>query len=272
VDELLERVSRRVQDKYYGKYRGHVRHNDDPEHRGRLRLRVPSVLGEAVTGWALPCLPFGGLPDQGLFTVPEVGARVWVEFEEGELSYPLWTGTYWEGPDEAPAELPEGEPTQRVLKTPAGHTLIFEDSAGEEIVRLVHAGGAQLELVEDGSVRLTDSSGAALRLEVTSGQVRLEDSQDNQLHMDSTGIILEDRHENRVRMAADGVEIDSPRVVLNASHVALGGDGGEPLIKGLSFLSLFATHVHTTTVPGSPTSPPIPQGEQTTLSTTTFTT
>ena len=272
MEELLESIGRRVQDKYYGKYRGFVVHNDDPERRARLRLRVPSVLGDAVTGWALPCLPFGGLADQGLYLVPEPGSRVWVEFEEGELSYPLWTGTYWERPEEAPVELAEDDPTQRVLKTPTGHTLVFEDSPGEEAVRLIHAGGASLELAADGSVRLTDSAGAALRLDVSSGQLRLEDSQGNQVHMDSSGTIVQDRHGNRLRMAADGVEIEAPRVVLNASHVALGGEGGEPLIKGLSFLTLFATHVHTTSVPGNPTSPPIPQGEPATLSTTSFTT
>jgi hypothetical protein len=57
-------------------------------------------------------------------------------------------------------------------------------------------------------------------------------------------------------------------VTIEGSMVNIGGAGGEPLIKGMSFLSLFATHMHTCTAPGSPTSPPIPQGEMSTLSTT----
>jgi hypothetical protein len=43
------------------------------------------------------------------------------------------------------------------------------------------------------------------------------------------------------------------------------------VIKGASFLTLFATHVHTAAGPGSPTTPPMPQGESTTLSTTVLT-
>ena len=54
-------IARQQTRRYYGKYRGFVTDNADPEQRGRLKVRVPSVLGDAETGWALPCLPFGGL-------------------------------------------------------------------------------------------------------------------------------------------------------------------------------------------------------------------
>ena len=54
-------------------------------------------------------------------------------------------------------------------------------------------------------------------------------------------------------------------VTLEASQVALGGSGGEPVIKGTSFLTLFATHVHPTAM--GPSGPPIPQGEMSSLST-----
>ena len=62
---------------------------------------------------------------------------------------------------------------------------------------------------------------------------------------------------------------EAPKIVLKGSQVHLGDEGGEPVIKGQSFLSLFATHIHTVApVVGGPTSPPIPQGEMSTLSTT----
>lgn len=99
MEELLQQLTRQVQNKYYGKYRGFVVDNSDPEQLGRIRLRVPSILGDSVTGWALPCLPFGGLADQGFFMVPEASSQVWVEFEEGELSHPIWTGTFWQSGD-----------------------------------------------------------------------------------------------------------------------------------------------------------------------------
>ena len=75
------------QKKFYGKYRGQVSDVSDPKRIGRLRAKVPAVLGSTDSGWALPCMPYGGL-GVGMFNVPPVGAGVWVEFEGGDPSYP----------------------------------------------------------------------------------------------------------------------------------------------------------------------------------------
>ena len=72
-------------ERHFGIYRGIMSDNKDPLKLGRLKLRVPSVLAEEVTGWALPCLPYGGGPQQGLFMVPDNESHVWVEFEEGDI-------------------------------------------------------------------------------------------------------------------------------------------------------------------------------------------
>src|SRR6476659_7140673 len=95
IEELLVRLAEDAQQHYYGKYRGIVVDNADPRKSGRLQLLVPSVLGETTTGWAAPVLAFGGTADIGLFCIPEVDAAVWVEFEEGRIDLPLWTGTQW---------------------------------------------------------------------------------------------------------------------------------------------------------------------------------
>ena len=81
-------------ERHYGKYRGHVTANDDPDGLGRVRAKVPDVLHDVETGWALPCAPYGG-NTSGAFTVPAVGAGVWIEFEAGMVSCPIWTGCWW---------------------------------------------------------------------------------------------------------------------------------------------------------------------------------
>src|SRR5205809_7787322 len=75
--------------KYFGKYRGLVTDNRDPEQMGRIRGRVPDVLGEADTPWAMPCvtLPLSNDVGSGL---PEIGSNVWIEFEQGDPKYPIW--------------------------------------------------------------------------------------------------------------------------------------------------------------------------------------
>ena len=78
---------------YYGKYRGTVVDNADPLKRGRLRVTVPAVLG-AVEVWASPCVPYAG-PNLGFYAMPEVGTGVWIDFEAGDVSYPVWVGFFW---------------------------------------------------------------------------------------------------------------------------------------------------------------------------------
>ena len=59
--------------RFFGKYEGVVTDVEDPLEIGRLRARVPEVLGEEVeTGWALPCAPFGGGKDRGMLFLPDL--------------------------------------------------------------------------------------------------------------------------------------------------------------------------------------------------------
>lgn len=74
-----------------GLYRAVVDEDHDPLRRGRLRVTVP-VVGEAAV-WAEACLP--PVP-VGLLALPPVGSTVWVQFEDGDPSRPVWTGIAWE--------------------------------------------------------------------------------------------------------------------------------------------------------------------------------
>jgi uncharacterized protein involved in type VI secretion and phage assembly len=264
MEELLQQLARQVQGKYYGKFRGFVVDNDDPEKRARLKLRIPSVLGSEISGWALPCMPFGGLQGQGWFAVPEVDAQVWVEFEEGELRHPIWTGTFWQADGDPPADAALSPPTTRLLQTPSGHILQFDDKQDEERFRLVHPKGSEMVVDKNGSVSLTDAKGARVLLDAENDKLVIEDSHGNTLTLGSSGISVEDSSGNKLEMASSGVTVKGQKIVVEGTQVMLGGQGGEPVIKGQSFLTLFATHTHTTAV--GPTSPPIPQGELSTLS------
>lgn len=108
---------------FFGKYRGTVIANNDPEHRGRVRVSVPAVMGADPFGWADVCVPYAGA-GVGLFTVPPVHANVWVEFEAGKPGKPIVTGCFW-GTGEAPGT---GLPSTKVLKTD-GIMLTLEDGS-----------------------------------------------------------------------------------------------------------------------------------------------
>ncbi|WP_198264482.1 phage baseplate assembly protein V [sulfur-oxidizing endosymbiont of Gigantopelta aegis] len=269
MEEAINQLVVESQEKYFGKYRGFVVDNNDPEKRARVTLKVPSILDDSVSHWAEPCLPFGGLADQGFFLVPEINAQVWVEFEAGNIDKPIWTGTTWQQSSDVPQEAADRSPQMRQLKTPSGHILSFDDTEGGEEIRLYHAKDAELKIDPDGVVQLTDASGSVVLMDATASAIKISDSSGNTIMMDSSGIKVSDSNGNEITMEAGGVKVSSSGTVnIEGSMVNVGGSGGEPLIKGQSFLSLFATHMHTTTAPGAPTSPPIPQGEFSTLSMT----
>jgi uncharacterized protein involved in type VI secretion and phage assembly len=64
----------------------------------RIKASVPAALPGAPTGWCAPCVPYAG-PQVGFLMLPEVGSGVWIEFEGGDVSFPIWTGCYWSAGD-----------------------------------------------------------------------------------------------------------------------------------------------------------------------------
>jgi len=268
MEETLIRVARFIDEKRFGKYRATVVDNMDPQKRGRLRLQIPSVLADQQSDWALPCMPYGGITGQGMFMIPDIDAQVWMEFEEGDINRPIWVGTFWQQEDDVPEDAVKDRPTTRMLQTTSGHILQFDDEEGEERFRLFHPAEAEMVIDKDGTVTVTDASGGKITMDAASSEIIIEDANGNIITMDGSGTKVEDANGNVIEMAAAGITVDAAKVLVKADQVDLGGEGGEPVIKGSSFLGLFASHVHTVApTVGGPTSPPIPQGEASSLST-----
>ena len=92
LDHTLIDVLERLRNRFFGKYRGVV--TDVDASTMRVKASVPAVLGQQPSGWARPCTPFAGA-SMGFAFLPEVGTGVWIEFEGGDVSYPIWAGCYW---------------------------------------------------------------------------------------------------------------------------------------------------------------------------------
>jgi phage baseplate assembly protein gpV len=77
------------EDLYFGVYRGLVVDNKDPQGHRRVTVKVPQLTGDFVSDWAWP-------QENGFakVQVPDIGEGVWVMFEGGNSSYPIWTGTF----------------------------------------------------------------------------------------------------------------------------------------------------------------------------------
>jgi uncharacterized protein involved in type VI secretion and phage assembly len=152
---------------YFGKYRGRVFNNEDPKLCGRIQVQVPDITGLNVSNWAMPCLPFTGL-QSGLYLVPPVGAGVWVEFEQGDIDHPIWTGCWWGGREEVPvlAQAPVVPPQQNiVLQTAGGHAVAINDQKGSPVsgILLRAPGGAMIQINDTGIVITNGTAKITLR-------------------------------------------------------------------------------------------------------------
>jgi len=151
--------------KFYGKYRGTVVQNIDPEFRARIMCIVPDVLGLVPSSWCEVSAPLAGptgLP-MGAYMVPPIGAGVWVEFEQGDPGKPIWSGCRFGVGDIPPLAL-AGLPVSPniVLQTAGQNTLMISDTPAKIQYREIQ-----------GSVGGTTRLSASNNILLTSGRPRL---------------------------------------------------------------------------------------------------
>jgi uncharacterized protein involved in type VI secretion and phage assembly len=159
IDEL-ERG--KLLNQFLGKYRGTVINNQDPQSMGRIAVQVPDVSNVETSTWALPCAHFAGT-QAGFFSIPPVGANVWVEFEQGNSDFPIWSGCFWGSSAEVPPMAIAGPPGVQtiVLQSVQGNILMISDAAGP-------TGGILLKTSSGSSIAINDTG-----ITITNGQATI---------------------------------------------------------------------------------------------------
>jgi uncharacterized protein involved in type VI secretion and phage assembly len=189
---ILENLE--VEGRFFGKYRSRVTDNVDPLGIARLKLDVPAVPGTTEL-WALPCVPYAGNTDSpvGMHIIPPLGAHVWVEFEGGDPSHPIWTGCYWDEKTEFPnpGDLEADDPPLvKILKTDCSVftiddaeenkgsiTLEIDAPAVEEKVTLVFDNDGALLTTGISSIAVHPTDGITLKVEETTITLTKDDIQ-----------------------------------------------------------------------------------------------
>ena len=119
--------------RYYGKYRALVTDNRDPKKQLRLKLVIPSILGEGESAWAMPCVPL--LANyEGFFKLPQIGDGVWVEFEGGDLNFPVYLGG-WSNPSKLPVDVYEDADKILHIHTRGGHKIQLDDKQTSTVLQ-----------------------------------------------------------------------------------------------------------------------------------------
>ncbi len=156
LEKLVVELAAQSRTRHYGKYRGVVTDNQDPSAIGRIKAQVPEVFGDTLsTPWATPCAPYAG-PGVGFHAIPPVGAGVWIEFEAGDPSRPIWCGGWW-GTSDVPADQngSTAKPPLKILRSEKGLMVVLDDDASK--------------------LTLSDDSGSnLLTISVNDGQIRVQ--------------------------------------------------------------------------------------------------
>lgn len=151
--------------KFYGKYRGTVINNVDPMQIGRLLVQVPDVLGPIPSSWAMPCFPFTG-KQMGTWYLPQIGTGVWVEFEQGNPDFPIWSGCWYGIVAEVPVLALAAPPAvpNVVIQTQAQNTLMISDLPGPTGGILLKTTTGAFISVNDIGITISNGKGAIITL------------------------------------------------------------------------------------------------------------
>lgn len=278
-------------DRYYSIYPAVVEDVNDPEKRGRIKVSLPSILGEDVVlaQWVLPVgVQIGGDQTGGFFP-PYEGDIVDVMFEHGDINFPRYIGGFW-----AKEELPEfftagyGEdgPTVRgwcfksgqkiivdeteeslklqFLNGDEGGYLIFDDTDGAESLFLAHKTGSQLQMTKEGNVTCVTPGGNLLFLNEETGEVTLQTSKGALVSMKEKVTISESGGKNLISITDSTVEVTSSgdviltaqNVNVKAGNVALGSGAEDNAVLYSKLKSIF-DNLSVVTALG-PSGPPLP--------------
>ena len=165
---------------------GVVLDNDDPEERGRVKLRLAATGLEA---WAAVMVPGAG-SGYGVSLLPRVGEQVVAAFVGPDL--PIVLGAVWSGGASQPADarpvderylvqspaglkilLDDRQPSV-TIETPAGNRLVISDQGGGKVT--IEQGGERVD-ISPGNVRIAGSgivSIEAAQVTISAGLVKVD--------------------------------------------------------------------------------------------------
>ncbi|HEY4943560.1 MAG TPA: phage baseplate assembly protein V [Rhizomicrobium sp.] len=190
--------------------------------QGRVKVEYRNIADDLSSSWAPVASAMSGKSRGALF-MPEEGDEVLVAFENGDFDHPFVLGFLWNGEQVSP----EDSPKNRVIVTPGGHQLRFEDKSGDARVVLKSKGGHSITLDDkdpkkleikstQSSILLDDTSGAEkISIKAGSGgMVSIEMSATPQSITISTGA-------GSISIDSSGVTVTSPAsLTINAPAAA----------------------------------------------------
>ena len=194
----------------YGVAVAQVIDNKDKTNQGRVQLHLPWL--PCVEPWARVAVLMAG-SNRGTYFIPQIGDEVLIAFANGNVNEPYVIGSLWNGRDLPPARDSNSPKYQRVIRTPKGLQVLFDDA-------------------EKKTIEISHPDGAKLRLE----------SQKIELSIGSTSITMNKDGDITIKSRAQ-IKLDGETIDLSAnSNIDIGGKSSVR-IDGGSYFSVAASKI-----------------------------
>ncbi len=194
----------------YGVAVAEVVSNRDLDRTGMVQVKFPWYPG--VEPWARVAVPMAG-DGRGTFFIPQEHDEVLVAFSQGDITEPYVIGSLWNGKDKPPAKELTDPVDKRVIRTPKGHEIQFDDRGR--------------------SITITSASGH--KVIVGSDKVEIVDDKEgtHRVTLDKNGITLEAKKGDVVLKAPQGsVKISARSVEVKGTSSTELRAGGQCVVKG----------------------------------------
>lgn len=156
--------------KFRGVFVGTVDDNVDgaPANPGfRVRVTVDALDAGFRTFWARVVVPMGG-NERGTYFLPQKGEQVLVVFEHGNMNRePIVLGTMWSTERKPPETNPSGKNNVKLIQTPKGHRIIFDDKEGAEKLIVVDSTNNNKIEIDSAAKKVTIQSAGNLKIVAT---------------------------------------------------------------------------------------------------------
>ena len=221
--------------KFYGKFRAVVTDIDDPDKRGRIRVKCPKVLGDSKSHWCEVCSPVA-YEQGGDFWLPKKDDTVWIEFEDGDPDKPVYSGSWW-----------------------SNNKCIAKDDEDEynENTRIIEFDGCKIKMKSDESIETTIKN-SKIFMKEDETTVSVGDTVEVKVTNDTVKI---DCDSAVITVKTDGsIEIKGSSSISVKSDSSVSIQGSSVDIKSPTTIDgvPFLLHTHNCTAPGSPSGPVIP--------------
>ena len=156
--------------RYYGVVVGKVINPMDPLMLGRVQVQLPFIDSIDLSPWARVAVAMAG-KGYGSFFIPIPGDEVLVAFEHGDTNVPYIIGSLWNTMASPPVSGPGMGVFKRVIRTPLGHEIEFDDAA--QSITITSTTKQKVKLGIEG-IEITSSPGNATVKVEASGNISIQ--------------------------------------------------------------------------------------------------